>query len=80
LHLADLQDAGFVRAAGPLQDDHFRGLVILDAPPEIARRLIEQDSAVRAGRFDAVVMPWLVPSGVLRFGSASLLHSVPGIE
>jgi hypothetical protein len=30
--LADLQDAGFVRAAGLLQDDHFRGLVILGAP------------------------------------------------
>ena len=53
--LADLHQAGYLIAAGPLlgeADRELRGLSILKAEPERALALCQQDPAVRAGRFD----------------------------
>ena len=66
-HLADLHEAGHLLAAGPLSDERFRGLSILNVDPERARELKEQDPAVRAGRFSVKVIPWIVPSGAMGF-------------
>ncbi len=66
-YLADLHEAGYLLAAGPLFDDEFRGLSILNVDPERARELKEQDPAVRAGRFSAKVISWMVPRGAIGF-------------
>src|SRR5260370_40345947 len=64
-HLADLHEAGYLLAAGPLIDEKFRGLSILNAEPERARALKEQAPAVIPGRFSGKVIPWLVPRGAM---------------
>jgi uncharacterized protein YciI len=80
-HLADLHEAGYLLAAGPLQgDDQFRGLSILKVGPEEARALKEQDPAVRAGRFSVKVLPWLVPAGAISFSSTRFPRSVAEVE
>lgn len=66
-HLADLHEAGHLLAAGPLFDEEFRGLSILNVDPERARALQEQDPAVRAGRFSVKVLSWMVPGGAMAF-------------
>jgi uncharacterized protein YciI len=66
-HIADLHEAGYLLAAGPLLDERFRGLSILNVEPDKARALKEQDPAVRAGRFSVHVIPWMVPRGALHF-------------
>jgi uncharacterized protein YciI len=66
-HLADLHAAGKLVAAGPLSDDHYRGLSILNVGVEEARALKEADPAVKAGRFSVHVMRWMLPSGALHF-------------
>jgi uncharacterized protein YciI len=75
-HLADLQQAGYVLTAGPLTDDHFRGLVILSVDEDTARRLLKDDPAVRAGRLEAVVLPWMVPAGTANFSPTRLPRSM----
>ncbi|MGB2951982.1 MAG: YciI family protein [Gaiellaceae bacterium] len=74
-HLADLHEAGHLLAAGPLFDEKFRGLSILNVEPERARELKEQDPAVRAGRFSVKVIPWIVPGGALAFSPAHFPRS-----
>src|ERR1700682_5071482 len=66
-HLADLHEAGYRIASGPLSDEKFRGLSILNVEPEKARVLKEQDPAVRAGRFSVKVIPWMVPRGAVSY-------------
>jgi uncharacterized protein YciI len=66
-HLAALHEAGHLLAAGPLSDEKFRGLSILNVDPERAHELSEQDPAVRAGRFSVKVIPWMVPGGAVAF-------------
>jgi uncharacterized protein YciI len=66
-HLAELHDRGHLVAAGPLQHGRFRGLSILRTDVEMAQALKEDDPAVRAGRFDVVCMPWIVPRGAMHF-------------
>src|SRR5437868_13752949 len=68
-HLADLHEAGHLLAAGPLSDEKFRGLSILNVEPERARELKEQDPAVQIGRFSVKVIPWMVPAGAMSFSS-----------
>lgn len=68
--LADLHKAGYLLAAGPLlgaPDREFRGLSILNVEPERALALKQEDPAVRAGRYDVQVFPWLVPKGAMAF-------------
>ena len=79
-HLADLHEAGHLVAAGPLLDEKFRGLSILRVEPERARKLKEQDPAVRAGRFSVKVMPWLVPAGAISFSPTRFPRSVAEVE
>lgn len=74
-YLSELQDAGHLLAAGPLLDDHFRGLVILGVSTQVAQHLLAQDPAVKAGRFEVVAMPWLVPGEVMKFGPGRLPRS-----
>jgi len=66
-HLADLHEAGYLIASGPLSDKKFRGLSILNVEPELARALKEQDPAVIAGRFSVQVIPWVVPHGAVSY-------------
>lgn len=75
-YLAELHEAGHLMAAGPLSDDGFRGLSILNVGPEEARRLKERDPAVRAGRFELKVMSWMVPGGAVSFSPTRFPHSI----
>jgi uncharacterized protein YciI len=80
-HLAELHEAGYLLAAGPLLgDDTFRGLSILRVGPEEARALKEEDPAVRAGRFSVVVLPWMVPGGAIAFSPTRFPRSVAEVE
>ena len=79
-HLADLHDAGHLLAAGPLSDEKFRGLSILNVDPERARELKEQDPAVQIGRFSVEVIPWIVPAGAMAFSPARFPRSVAEVE
>jgi len=78
-HLADLHEAGYLVAAGPLlgaPDREFRGLSILRVDPERALQLKRGDPAVQAGRFDVKVMPWMVPAGAMSFSPTRFPRSV----
>ena len=68
-HLASLHDAGSLLAAGPLSDPagELRGLSILNVGVDEARRLKEDDDAVRAGVFKVRALPWQVPAGALSY-------------
>jgi uncharacterized protein YciI len=75
-HLADLHEAGHLLAAGPLLDERFRGLSILNVDPERALALKEADPAVKAGRFSVQVIPWMVPRGAILFSPTRFPRSV----
>ncbi len=82
-HLADLHEAGYLVAAGPLlgpSDREFRGLSILNVDPERARALKEQDPAVRAGRFSVKIFPWIVPAGAMTFARTRFPRSLAETE
>jgi len=79
-HLATLHEQGHLVAAGPMGHDRFRGLSILRVPVEAARALKEADPAVRAGRFEVVVMPWQVPAGAVHFTPTRFPHSIADVE
>lgn len=67
-HLADLHDAGYLLAVGPLRDGgELRGLSILNVDPERARELKEADPAVRAGVYLVRTIAWTVPAGAMHF-------------
>jgi uncharacterized protein YciI len=58
---ADLRDRGYLIGGGPLvdqDDERLRGISIMMCDPETARRLSNEDPAVRAGRLAAEVMTW----------------------
>lgn len=74
-HLADLHEAGYLLAAGPLRDPEFRGLSILNVPPDEARALKEADPAVRAGLYSIRAIPWIVPAGAMSFAPARFPRS-----
>ena len=75
-HLADLHEAGHLLAAGPLSDETFRGLSILNVDPERARELKEKDPAVQIGRFSVKVIPWMLPAGAISFSRTRFPRSV----
>jgi uncharacterized protein YciI len=79
-HLADLHEAGFILAAGPLFDERFRGLSIMNVDPERARALKEQDPAVLAGRFSVQVIPWMVPAGAMAFSRTHFPRSAGEVD
>jgi uncharacterized protein len=80
-HLAALHDRGVLLAAGPVGslDDprrELRGLSILACDPAEALRLKRQDPAVRAGVFELVALPWLVPAGALAHTPTAFPRSI----
>jgi uncharacterized protein YciI len=75
-HLADLHAAGHLLAAGPLSDEQYRGLSILNVGVEEARALKEQDPAVKAGRFAVHVMEWRLPAGAVHFTPTRFPRSI----
>jgi uncharacterized protein len=75
-HLADLHEAGYLLAAGPLSDEKLRGLSILNVDPERARELKEEDPAVKIGRLAVKVIPWIVPAGAVSFSRTPFPRSV----
>jgi uncharacterized protein YciI len=79
-HLADLHEAGYLIASGPLADPKFRGLSILNVDPPRARELKEQDPAVLAGRFAVQVIPWIVPRGAVRYSRTRFPRSVSDLS
>jgi uncharacterized protein YciI len=77
--LAGLHDAGQLLAAGPIIGDPegvLRGLSILRLDPDEARRLKEQDPAVKAGRFAVKTLPWMVPAGAISFSPTRFPRSI----
>ena len=69
-YLASLAQRGVIVANGPLldkSDETIRGMSIWSVDPDEARRLAEQDPAVRAGRFRVDVARWAVASGRIAF-------------
>jgi uncharacterized protein YciI len=77
-HLARLHESGALLAAGPLSDPtgELRGLSLLNVPVEEARRLKEEDEAVRAGVFSVRVMPWRIPAGAVSFSPTFFPRSI----
>jgi uncharacterized protein len=75
-HLADLHEAGYLLAAGPLSDERLRGLSILNVEPDRARELKEEDPGVRAGLYSIEVIPWLVPAGAMTFSPTRFPRSI----
>jgi hypothetical protein len=82
-HLAELHDRGVLLAAGPLGDPsgrrHFRGLSILTCGPEEALRLKGEDPAVRAGVFELLAMPWMLPAGAIHFTPTTFPRSADDV-
>jgi uncharacterized protein len=68
-YLGSLRDAGLVVTNGPVlghPDESVRGLTFFRAGSlEEARRLAEDDPAVRAGRLSVDVMTWWCPAGTM---------------
>jgi uncharacterized protein YciI len=68
-HFARMRAAGLMMVAGPVrQDDVIAGICIYRADtPERARRLAEDDPAVRAGEFVVRVMGWLTAKDAIHW-------------
>lgn len=77
--LADLHDQGHLLAAGPLGDETYIGLSILNVGPDEARALKEADPAVQAGRFTVTVIPWQVPAGAIAWAETFFPRSVADV-
>jgi uncharacterized protein YciI len=77
-HLADLHEAGYLLAAGPLFDGSspLRGLAILSVGVDDARKLKERDPAVRAGKYRVIALPWMVPCRAINFSQTQFPRSV----
>ena len=82
LHLAyraELRDRGYIVCGGPVtdqDDDRMRGISIWSCDPETARRLGDEDPAVRSGRLTTEVMTWMVPAGSARFEKVAAPRSL----
>jgi uncharacterized protein YciI len=74
-HIRALAEAGKLLVAGPFDDQpdpRLRGLELLRVGSVAeAKRLADEDPAVKAGRLEAVVMTWYTEKGALAF---------PGVE
>jgi uncharacterized protein YciI len=77
-HLRHLAESGKLLVAGPFDDQpdpRLRGLELFHVGSiEEARRLAEEDPAVKAGRLQAVVMTWYTEKGALTFPIAEKLR------
>ena len=78
-HLRELAKAGKLLVAGPLGDQpdpRWRGLGLfrVESLAE-AKRLAEEDPAVKAGRLEVLVMTWYTEKGALAFPIEEKLHA-----
>ncbi|HEV8581697.1 MAG TPA: YciI family protein [Thermoanaerobaculia bacterium] len=77
-HLGHLAEAGKLVVADPLGDQpdlRWRGIALFHVGGiEEAKRLAEEDPAVKAGRLEAVVMTWLTEKGAMTFPIAEKLR------
>jgi uncharacterized protein YciI len=68
-YLAGLRESGHVVVNGPVveqPDESLRALVVLRTGSLAdARRLMDADPAIRAGRFEAEIMHWRCPPGLM---------------
>jgi uncharacterized protein len=66
-HFARMRAAGFLTVAGPIDgDDTIAGICVYQAGSvQRARKLAEDDPAVRAGKFTVRVMNWFTAKGAL---------------
>ncbi len=71
-HFRKMKAARFLRVAGPVdEDDAIAGSCVYQAGSAgRARKLAEDDPAVRAGRLVARVMTWYTLKGALTWGDA----------
>jgi uncharacterized protein len=71
-HFAKMRRAGLMTVAGPIRgDDAIAGICLYRAGSiERARRLAEDDPAVRAGRYDVRVMRWYTAKGAIEWPGA----------
>jgi uncharacterized protein YciI len=69
-HFRKMHAAGYLKVAGPIGDDEeIAGICLYQAGSlEQARRLAEDDPAVRAGRFVVRAMTWRTQKGALTWG------------
>jgi uncharacterized protein len=70
-HFRKMQAAGFLKVAGPIDgDDEIAGICLYQAGSvERARRLAEDDPAVRAGRFVVRAMDWYTQKSALTWAA-----------
>ncbi len=69
-HLTAMARAGKLVVAGPFDDQtdpRMRGLCLYRASLEEARRLAQDDPAVKAGRLEVEVLSWWVEKGAMTF-------------
>jgi len=75
-HLQAMVRAGKLVVAGPLDDQpdpRLRGICLYRTSLEEARRLAEQDPAVKAGRLEVEVLSWWVEKGAMTFPIAEAM-------
>ncbi len=74
-HFSKMRAAGFLKVAGPVDDDEsIAGICLYQAGSLArARKLAEDDPAVRAGRFVPRVLTWYTVKGALAWGDDSPL-------
>jgi uncharacterized protein YciI len=80
---ADLYEKGYIIAGGPLvdqDDERLRGISVMSVDRETARRLCNEDPAVKAGRLAVEVMTWMMPAGNIRFEPATPPRSMAEAE
>ncbi|HTS79367.1 MAG TPA: YciI family protein [Myxococcaceae bacterium] len=75
-HLRAMARAGKLVVAGPFDDQtdqRLRGLCLYRASLEEARRLAQEDPAVKAGRLEVEVLTWWVEKGAMTFPIAEAM-------
>jgi uncharacterized protein YciI len=81
-HLATMHESGELVAAGPFRvgdDEIHRGLCIFRCGVDETTALCAQDPAVIAGRLEAKILPWTLPSGAISFASTRFPHSIADV-
>jgi uncharacterized protein YciI len=65
-HLSKMAETGDLNVAGPFLDrGNWRGILIFNTDDaEKVKRLVEEDPAVKAGRFSYEIHPWMTQQGV----------------
>ena len=75
-HLQAMARAGKLVVAGPFDDQtdpRLRGMCLYRVPLEEARRLAQEDPAVRAGRLEVEALSWWVEKGAMTFPIAEAM-------